>query len=103
MPSLAAVLMTRQAISPRLAMRIFLNMNGHHPDDVGSFAPSPAMIGAKAGRTIEAAEPQRPPFAGKRGGSERAREAAGPSPVFTGLQAAIAAARCTTSRSSGSM
>jgi hypothetical protein len=28
MPILRAVLMTRQAISPRLAIRIFLNING---------------------------------------------------------------------------
>src|SRR5262245_22362701 len=58
MPSLAAVLMMRQAISPRLAIRILLNINDHHPDDVESFAPLTPMIGAKAGRTIEDAEPQ---------------------------------------------
>src|SRR5262245_58378932 len=58
MPSLAAVLITRQAISPRLAIRIFLNINNHHPDDTGSLAPVTAMIGAKAGRTIEDAKPQ---------------------------------------------
>src|SRR5262249_46275567 len=69
MPSLAAVLMMRQAISPRLAIRILLNINNHHPDNVGSFAPLAPMIGAKAGRTIEDAEPQpAPPWAPQMGG-----------------------------------
>src|SRR5215475_15431799 len=46
MPSLCALLMMRHAISPRLAMRIFLNM--HAP---GTGGPTPVlMIGKNIGR-----------------------------------------------------
>src|SRR5689334_18847976 len=59
MPSLRAVLMIRQAISPRLAISNFWNMNGYHPGDVEGGTPSRGpMIGAKAGRTIGDVEPQ---------------------------------------------
>ena len=59
MPSLRAVLMIRQAISPRLAISIFWNMNGYHPGDVEGGTPSRGpMIGAKGGRTIGDVEPQ---------------------------------------------
>src|SRR5262245_7753787 len=105
MPSLAAVLIMRQAISPRLAIMILLNIDDHHPDDVESFAPLTPMIGAKAGRTIEAAEPQ-PATPGPTGGGLLLPEPQGgqPAPALAiALQAAIIAARCMRSRSSGSI
>src|SRR5262245_66601557 len=59
MPSFRAVLMNRQAISPRLAISIFWNMNGYHPGDSKGGTPSRGpMIGAKGGRTIGDVEPQ---------------------------------------------